>query len=728
MLQKIGFQPGINKQVTATAAEGQWIDCDNVRFRYSTPEKIGGWKQLGADNVTGAARALHQFTNSQGRKYSIIGTNRLLYAYSGGVFYDIHPIKSTNTLSNAFTTVNGETSVTINFSGDHGIQAGDIVLLDNFSSITNSNFSASDFDDIRFMATTVPSSNKITITMPSAESGSGATESGGIRVKHYYHVGPDVQEEGDGWSLGSWGGVEVGAFTTVLSADINSSTTTVTLNDASQFPSSGTSFVLIGTEEISYTGISGNTLTGVTRGVRNTTAASHSSGATVTNTSQYVAWNKQASGDLTVDPGMWSIDNFGDKAICLIVDGEVFEWNSVATNATSNRATIISNAPTASRHMLVSTPDRHLVFYGTETTIGDKTTQDNMFIRFSDQEDITTYTPTATNTAGTQRLADGSRIMGAIRGRDAIYVYTDTALFLQRFVGQPFTFAFVQAGTNCGLAGKNAVVEVDGAAYWFSENGFFRYAGALETLPCLVEDFVYDDINLDHGNQMITAGLNNLFGEIMWFYPTANSAVVNKMVCYNYQDSSARRPIWTVGTLARTSWADSAVFGNPHALEYDADGAEGATSSTYVQGNTDGISTYYQHETGTDQVKGGTVTAITANITSGDFDITQRVIRGAQTNIADLRGDGEFLMKVRRFIPDFVSQTGSTRVTLNLKNFPNDTAASSSLGPFDITSSTQKVDTRARARAIALKVENTSTAQDWKLGTFRLDIQADGRR
>ena len=729
MLQKIGFQPGINKQVTATAAEGQWVDCDNVRFRYSTPEKIGGWKQLGADNVTGAARALHQFTNSQGRKYSIIGTNRLLYAYSGGVFYDIHPIKSTNTLSNAFTTVNGETSVTINFSGDHGIQAGDIVLLDNFSSITNSNFSASDFDDIRFMATTVPSSNKITITMPSAETGTGASSaSGGIRVKHYYHVGPDVQEEGDGWSLGSWGGVEVGAFTTVLSADINSSTTTVTLNDASQFPSSGTSFVLIGTEEISYTGISGNTLTGVTRGVRNTTAASHSAGATVTNTSKYVAWNQQASGDLTVDPGMWSIDNFGDKAICLIIDGEVFEWNSVATNATSNRATIISNAPTASRHMLVSTPDRHLVFFGTETTIGDKTTQDNMFIRFSDQEDINTYTPTATNTAGTQRLADGSRIMGAIRGRDAIYVYTDTALFLQRFVGQPFTFAFVQAGTNCGLAGKNAVVEVDGAAYWFSENGFFRYAGALETLPCLVEDFVYDDINLDHGNQMITAGLNNLFGEIMWFYPTANSAVVNKMVCYNYQDSSARRPIWTVGTLARTSWADSAVFGNPHALEYDADGAEGATSSTYVQGNTDGISTYYQHETGTDQVKGGSVTAITANITSGDFDITQRVIRGAQTNMADLRGDGEFLMKVRRFIPDFVSQTGSTRVTLNLKNFPNDTAASSSLGPFDITSSTQKVDTRARARAIALKVENTSTAQDWKLGTFRLDIQADGRR
>jgi hypothetical protein len=587
MLQKIGFAPGINKQITATTAESQWIDCDNVRFRYQTPEKIGGWKQLGADNITGAARALHQFTNSAGRKYSIIGSNRILYAYSGGVFYDIHPIKSTNTLTNAFSTTNGSASVTINFSGDHGIQAGDIVLLDNFSSITDSNFGASDFDDIRFMATTVPSSSTITITMPSAESGSGATQSGGIRVRHYYHVGPDVQSQGFGWSLGSWGGQEVGAFTTVLSSDISAAATSITLNDASQFPSSGTNFIQIGSEEISYTGISTNTLTGVTRGVRNTTAASHTAGATITNTSSFVAWGEAASGDLIVDPGMWSIDNFGDKAICLIVDG---------------------------------------------------------------------------------------------------------------------------------------------AAYWFSENGFFKYAGALESLPCLVEDFVYDDINLDSGNQMISAGLNNLFGEIMWFYPTANSSVVNKMVCYNYFDSSPQRPVWTVGTLARTAWADSAVFGKPHAMEYDADGVEPATSSTYVQGNTDGITTYYEHETGTDQVKGGTVTAITANITSGDFDITQRVARGTTSAIPDLRGDGEFMMKIRRFIPDFISQTGATRVTLNLRNFPNDTSSSSSLGPFDITSSTQKVDTRARARAIALKIENTSSAQDWKLGTFRLDIQADGRR
>ena len=728
MLQKVNFLPGINKQVTATGGEAQWIDCDNVRFRYKTPEKIGGWKQLGADNVTGAARGLHQFTNSAGQKYSIIGTNRVLYAYSGGVFYDIHPIKTTTTLTNAFSTTNGSATVTINFSGDHGIQAGDIVLLDNFTSITNSNFSASDFDDIRFMATTVPSSNTITITMPSNETGSGATQSGGIRVRLYYHIGPDVQAQGFGWSLGSWGGEEVGATSTTLASGINSSTTSITLTDASQFPSSGTNFIQIGSEEISYTGISGNSLSGVTRAVRNTTAASHSGGATVTSSSNFIAWGEAASGDLIVEPGFWSLDNFGDKAICLICDGEVFEWNSAATDATSTRATIISGAPTASRHMLVSTPDRHLVFFGTETTIGTKSTQDNMFVRFSSVEDINTYTPTATNDAGTQRLADGSQIMGAIRGRNAIYVYTDTALFLMRFVGQPFTFAFEQAGTNCGLAGKNAVVEVDGAAYWLSENGFFKYAGNLESLPCLVEDYVYDDINLNSGNQMITAGLNNLFGEIMWFYPTTNSSVVNRMVCYNYFDSEVARPVWTVGTLARTAWQDSAVFGKPHALEYDADGVEGSTSATYVQGNTDGTSTYYEHETGTDQIKGGTTTAITSNILSGDFDITQRIQRGATSAMPDLRGDGEFIMKIRRFIPDFLSQTGSTQVTLNLRNYSNDAAASSSLGPFTVSSSTTKVDTRARARAIALKVENTSTSQEWKLGTFRLDIQPDGRR
>ena len=725
MLQKIGFQPGFNKQITETTAEAQWVDGDNVRFRYGTPEKIGGWQQLGENKLTGAARKMHHIVNKSGQKFSIIGTNRILYAYNGGVFYDIHPIKSTTTLTSAFSTTNGSAVVTIAFSGDHGITAKDIVLLDSFSTITNSNFAASDFNDKKFMVTSVPTSTSITITMPSNESGSGASSSGGIRVQHYYPVGPAEQLPGLGWSLGQWGGTVSGEAVTSLAGGINSSQTTgIQLNDATQFPTSGTNFVQIGSEEISYTGISSGVLSGVTRGVRNTTAASHSAGATITNSSDYIGWGEAASGDLVIDPGMWSIDNFGDKIIALIHNAQVFEWDSNASNAVANRATIISGAPTASRDMLVSTPDRHLVFLGTETTIGDSSTQDEMFIRFSDREDINTYTPTATNTAGNQRLSDGSKIVGAVRGKDAIYIWSDTSLFTMRFVGAPFTFGFTQVGTNCGLIGQNAAIEVDGAAYWFSENGFFKYSGNLETMVCLVEDFVFNDLNTT-ASQLINVGLNNLFGEITWFYCTESSTVINRCVTYNYQDSRPQRPVWTTGTLARGTWQDSSVFGLPHATEYDAS----SNASYDVVGNTDGCTIYFEHEKGTDEALATGVNVITSNIESGDFDITQRrSLSGQSTGMPDFRGDGEFIMKIRRFVPDFLSQTGNTQVTLQLRNYPNDASASSSLGPFTISSSTTKVDTRARARAISLKIANTAVSQSWKLGTFRLDVQPDGRR
>tara|TARA_R100001443_G_scaffold18775_1_gene29944 strand:+ start:164 stop:1861 length:1698 start_codon:yes stop_codon:yes gene_type:complete len=565
------------------------------------------------------------------------------------------------------------------------------------------------------MVTSIPTDTTLTIDTGSNESGSGASTSGGIRVKHYYPVGPAVEVASTGFGLGSWGGQQQGQFTSTLSSSINTSVTSLTMASSSSFPSSGT--VLIDNELISYTGNSGGTLSGLTRGASGTTAASHSSGDTVTDASNFFAWNAAASGDIVTAPGLWSLDNLGNKLIATINGGESFEWNANPTAATDTRATIISGAPTASAFSLVSTPDRHLIFFGTETTIGTSSTQDPMFIRFSSQEDINTYAPSATNTAGTQRLADGSKIMGAIRGRDAIYIWTDTALFIMRFVGPPFTFSFQQVGTNCGLIGQNAAVEVDGAAYWMSENGFFRYTGKLESLPCLVEDFVFDDINTTP-KQHINAGLNNLFGEVMWFYPGSDSGTVNKVVTYNYLDSSSERPVWTTGTLARSAWQDSAVFGKPHATDYNSSGTTATTDVNYIFGNSDGTSTYYEHETGLNQVKEGQTSAITANIESGDFDIGQQ----------GLAGDGEFMMKIRRVIPDFLAQTGDTRVTLNLRDFPNDSQASSSLGPFTITSGTQKIDTRARARSISLKIDNTSTGQFWKVGTFRIDYQPDGRR
>ena len=725
MLQKVSFLPGFNKQVTPTGAEGQWTGGDFVRFRYGTPEKIGGWDQLGEHKLTGAGRALHHFDDNAGIKYAAIGTNRILYVYSGGQFYDIHPIKNTITGCN-FSTTNTETAVTITFPSPHGMEEDDIVLLDNVTAPPGSGYSDADFEDIKFMATSVPTATTITITMDSAASGT-TSEVGSARAQTYYSVGPAQQLGGYGWGTGQWAGTSSGPATTTLATALtDTSTTTVVLTASDAFPTSGE--IRIDTEDIGFTAndTDTETLTGGPRGANGTTKATHSAGATVTNISDYVAWGEASSADFTIAPGLWVLDNYGTKLIALIYNGACFEWDSTVANPTGTRATIISGAPTASRHVLVSPTDRHLIFLGTETTIGDTTTQDDMFIRFSDQESTSDYTPTSTNTAGTQRLAQGSKIIGAIRGRDAIYIWTDSALFLMRFVGQPFTFSFEHVGTNCGLIGKNACMEVDGTAFWMSENGFFSYSGQLQSMPCLVEDHVFDGLN-STPRDLINAGLNNLFGEVSWYYCSSGSDVVDRVVTYNYLESvMLKKPIWYTGTLARVSWADSSIFDKPHACYY----SNSDDASYDVEGNTDGTTIYYEHETGTDQITaGGTVTAVTASITSGDFDITQkRAAQGQLLGAPDMRGDGEYLMKIRRFLPDFITQTGDTKITLMLRNYPNSSAASSSLGPFTIDSTTTKVDTRARARAIALKIENTSSSQNWKLGTFRLDIQPDGRR
>jgi hypothetical protein len=273
------------------------------------------------------------------------------------------------------------------------------------------------------------------------------------------------------------------------------------------------------------------------------------------------------------------------------------------------------------------------------------------------------------------------------------------------------------------LLGKNANIEVDGSAYWMSENGFFRYDGQLRSMTCLVEDYVYEDINIT-ARDVVNCGLNNLFGEISWFYCTSGSDVADRVVTYNYLDSTSKRPIWTTGTLPRAAWRDSSVFSKPHATYFNPDD----NASFDVTGNVDGTTIYFEQETGTDQVTtGGVITAVIGSITSGDFDITQR--RSSQTGqtvgMPDLRGDGEFIMRISKFIPDFISQTGNTAVKFKTKIYPNSAEVTNT---FTCDSTTTKKDVRIRARQIALEVANTAAAEDWKLGTFRLDIHPGGRR
>src|SRR6056300_1059520 len=423
---------------------------------------------------------------------------------------------------------------------------------------------------------------------------------------------------------------------------------------------------------------------------------------------------ERTTSNVILDPGLWSLDNFGEILIATIHNGKTFTWDA--------------GAASASRLTLVSDRDRHLFHFGTETTIGTSSTQDPMFIRFSNQEDYNTYQPTATNTAGTFRLDTGNAIVAAIQGKDYVFVLTDSAAYVIQFVGPPFTFSVRQVGTNCGCIGQNAVSYSNGAIFWMSgEGGFFVYDGTVKALPCLVEDFVFtttgDNLGINYNASQIIYGEHNTFyNEVTWFYPKAGSEQIDRCVTYNYGENC-----WTTGSLARSSYADTGVFDVPYATQYNST----TTPNFAIQGitNTYGASTYYAHETGTDQVNSSGTTSINAFIQSGDFDIAaRRGITGQSTGIADFRGDGEFIMSMKRFVPDFQVLTGNSKITLLLNDYPSNTASSSPLGPFTITSSTDKVDTRARGRLLSIKIENDAVGETWRYGTLRVDIKPDGRR
>jgi len=435
-----------------------------------------------------------------------------------------------------------------------------------------------------------------------------------------------------------------------------------------------------------------------------------------------VGWgNQTTSSQVILDPGSWSLDNFGQQLIATVKDGKTFVWNAGAANPLTNRATVMTNAPTSSRLTIVSDRDRHVVHFGTETTVGDATTQDPMFIRFSDQENFSEYQPTSVNTAGTFRLDTGNKIVAAVSGKDYNLILTDQAAYTMQFVGPPFTFSIRQVGSNCGCIGQHSVVYADGQVFWMGTGGgFFKFDGTVKLLPSLVEDFVFTTSGTNVGinyssNEIIYASHNSLFNEIVWFYPSgtplSNPATQNnRSVVYNYVENT-----WSVMTLARSTYHDASTYDLPYATEYDSTAIPNFTNLSGAT-NKFGATKYFSHETGTNKIDlNGSETPIAAFIQSGDFDLP-------------VEGEGEYIMRVSRFLPDFKNLQGNAVVTIFLKDFPIDAGSSSQLGPFTINNTTQKVDTRARGRLANLKIENTANNETWRFGTFKADINVDGRR
>ena len=437
-------------------------------------------------------------------------------------------------------------------------------------------------------------------------------------------------------------------------------------------------------------------------------------------------WGEAVSAsNVTLEPGLWSLSNFGEVLVATIANGKTFTWNAGIAARLSTRASTgttnfsTSNNPTATRDTLISPTTRHLIHFGTETTIGDPTTQDDMFIRFSVNEQINVYDVLATNTAGTFRLQDGTTIMGSIKAKENILVWTDNALYTMKFVGAPFTFGFEQVGTNCGLIGKNAAIEIDGVAYWMSNNGFFSFDGTVNTLPCSVEDYVYDDFDTTKGQQ-VNAGINNLYTEVTWWYPTQGSEFNNRYVVFNYGQNNAQVPMgnWYTGTNSnsiRTTWVDSLVYPQPYATAYNSS----ATGNFPVVVGEAGLgqSVFFEQEVGTDQVNpDGSTTTLTSFVESFDFAL--------QTD----QGIGEYFLAMRRFLPNFKNLIGNVLITVSVADYPADPNTATTLSPFTISSTTTKIDTRARGRYASIKIENTGSGQSWRFGTFQADLQPDGRR
>ena len=725
-LQQIKFAPGIDKQDTSVGAVGRWVDSDNVRFRYGLPEKVGGWQSLLTDTIVGVARKQFAFVDLDGNRYVAIGTDKFLLIYFEGQLFDITPLKAD--ITGATIATDGSTAVcTITTSSDHNINVGDIVLFDSVTLPGGTGYSASDFEDKKFQVTAVPTPTTFTITQSSNATGTVGA-GGSITLKPYEPIGPAAQSYGYGFGIGNYGGTITGAAETTInnSGTFTAGSTSVVLTDSSVMPATGT--LLIENELMTYTtNTTGtNTISGISRGANGTSDVDHADGTTVTNATDFTGFGEAVTASaVTLEPGLWSLNTFGEVLVATVLNGKTFTWNAGVADPTSNRASTstsgfsTSNNPTATRSTLISPTTRHLIHFGTEVTIGSPDTQDDMFIRFSADENINEFAIQQTNTAGSQRLQDGTKIMGALVAKENILVWTDNALYTMKFVGAPFTFGFEQVGTNCGLIGQNAAVEIDGVAYWMSNNGFFAFDGTVNSLPCSVEDFVYEDIDTTKGQQ-ITAGINNLFTEVTWWYPTSGSTFNNRSVVYNYGAAAPAGEVgnWYTNTNSnsiRTTWIDSLIYPNPYATAYNSSNT--GTFPAIVGESGLGQSVLFEHEIGTDQINpDGSTTALTSFAQSYDFAL--------QTD----QGLGEYFLSMRRFIPDFKVLTGNNQVTISLSAYPADAATTSTLSPFTLTSTTTKVDTRARGRYANIKIENTGSGESWRFGTFQADLKPVGRR
>ena len=637
-LTKLQFQPGINRESTSYSNEGGWYDMDKVRFRMGYPEKIGGWTKLGLKSFLGSCRALHPWRTIALNNYLGVGTSDKYYIEEGQGYYDITPIRETTSAGDVtFAASDGSSTITVTDT-NHGAVIGDFVTFSGAVSLGG--LVTADVLNQEYKINSIVDSNSYTITAREVNSVAVITVDGEYTP---VAVTANTSDSGNG------GSSVVGAYQINTGLD---------------------------------TSVFGN----------GWGAGTWSRGA----------WNSAAVIDTLTDTlRLWSHDNFGEDLIINVYNGGIYYWDASVVSPLTSRAVPLSslagasNAPTVAAKVIVSDVDRHVIAFGANSL--GSATQDPLLIRFSDQQNVADWTPTTDNTAGDLVVGSGSRIITAVETRQQILVFTDTSLHAMQYLGAPFTFGINMISENVTIASPNAVIAIEDNVFWMGNNEFYAYGGAVQKLPCTVRDYVFSDFNQNQSEKVFAAS-NTSFSEVWWYYPSADSANVDRYVVYNYQQN-----IWYYGTLTRSAWIDRGLEQNPIAAGLDG----------YL----------YTHENGFDDGSTAPATGISAHIESSQFDI----------------GDGNNFSFVSKIIPDVTfrnSTAGTPSVTFTMKarNFPGgnylqeDDEAVTKTASAPVEQFTNQVFVRLRGRSMALRVESSETGMGWRLGSPRMEVRQDGRR
>jgi len=738
-LQKLQFRPGINREGTDYSNEGGWYACDKVRFRSGFPEKIGGWIRLSNDTFLGVARALWNWVTLAGSNLLGVGTNLKYYIELGGEYNDVTPIRATFTnasspsTANCISTTNGSNVVTINYA-NYGGDTNDFVTISGANAVGG--ISATELNAEHQI--TYVDLDTFTFTVNSAATSNVAAGGGNtITMAFQINTGLETFVVGTGWGAGTWPSYVQSTLTDPFTCTSPSNVVTVTqtahglsngnavyFNSISGNVCGLASAPFIKAFPITVVNANAYTFSTVIGSTTYTTSNNGPTGGTVvvsTPVAPVRGWGAAADVGIGQQLRLWTNDNFGEDLIIAPRGGAIYYWD--ATTGVSVRAVELSTlasgstvpgtsytyqdfVPNRTNQIIGSAIQRFVIAFGSNPydPTNPNTTFDPLLVRWSDQENPFDWVPAATNQSGEYRLNIGSFIMTAESTRQEILVWSDAAIYSMQYLGPPYIWGFQLLQDNITIMSPNASITINNVTYWMGTDKFFMYSGRVETLPCAIWQFIFDDINKDQAFQVF-AGSNEAYSEVWWFYCSENSNDIDSYVIYNYLERT-----WAYGTMERTAWLDSGLRQFPMAAD--------RLNRRILY-----------HEANVDDVSGLTPVPIEAYIQSSDFDI----------------GDGHNFGFVWRILPDLTfngSNVNQPKVTMTVRprrnsGAPYGTADTpevastqnyASQRTYDVQEFDGQVYTRLRGRQMAFRITSTDLGVAWQLGTPRIDIRNDGRR